>query len=114
MDELKPCPFCDGKSSVRRKIESKTILKQNGRLEYGYESINYAHRFGMQPFCTKCFAKLPYVWGDWHEEDGAEYGSKCLIWRYADKGELDEIRNRAIEAWNRRATDADGKAPLPS
>lgn len=93
MPELKPCPFC---GSAKLKLESKQKLSGYNGLDMRVENRTYSVR------CNVCHAR------------GGAVGGKVIpeFWRRVDL-ELpsyattdDVIKEKAIEAWNRRATDA--------
>lgn len=105
MDELKPCPFC-GSESVYLDAKSKGI-RFNG-LDMRVERCTYSVR------CNKC-----------HARGGTAGGKIILNWDYNanpftgepldDRGLFElpawattsgELREKAIEAWNRRAENA--------
>lgn len=79
--ELKPCPFCGGKPS---------IVKMNGGYDAGRKD-NYGN------FCISC------------EKCGIRFQTFVVSLILKDDGEaiITNTKNKAIEAWNRRISDAD-------
>lgn len=83
MAELKPCPFC---GSVKLKLDSKKINRprflEAGKWEDGHTSSIR---------CKRCHARGPTV----------------TVWvpRHTICGILELIKDKAEEAWNRRAED---------
>lgn len=62
--------------------------------------------------CGSCGAERGlYVLYDEHEMEWYVFCDNC---KTSVHNEYNDTEAEAIEAWNRRADDADGKAPLPS
>jgi Lar family restriction alleviation protein len=80
MDKLKPCPFCGGKAVF--------MTKQNN-------SSHTCVSFSFAIECSKCHTRPPKA------SDNVAFG-------LSSTGEIvtiDDGREKAIEAWNRRAAD---------
>lgn len=84
MSELKPCPFCGGKASVM----------DNANEEVSYGAFGYGTRgypTWYRCYCTECGAAGEPV----RIEKGGE--NNTFYEKYT--------KEKAIEAWNRRAND---------
>jgi len=102
MSELKPCPFCKGKAKVSFKDH-----RFKGYTLGGYRMVSYR----VQVICNKCRSRgkpiitetlvnpNPYYskWGNQYFKNT----EKCQ----AATDMFAPYVERAIEAWNRRATD---------
>lgn len=75
MDKLKPCPFCGGEAEIHRM-----------RVSYKARSPKY-EGIALVARCKKCYAYSPHKRG-------------TLIGNFRETEET-----KAIEAWNRRASD---------
>lgn len=94
MDELKPCPFC---GSGKLKIESSSSKCRDRRSDIsGW--VLYRHHI-MSVRCNVCNARGCTVSGDVVIKP--LYDDLILVGYTTVK----EIEEKAIEAWNRRATD---------
>ena len=104
MTELKPCPFCKGKAKV-----SFRDYRFNGYNAFGERIVSYR----VQVICNKCKSRgmpvitkqlinpNPYLskWGNnYHETYEKSQSATDMFAPYV---------GQAIEAWNRRASDAD-------
>ena len=79
MTELKPCPFCGGCSELRESREEMSFSEECNRFYV---------------ICKKCGCS-PFYFSEvnlYYKKD------------YAERAE--NLRKKAIEAWNRRANDA--------
>lgn len=90
MESLKPCPFC---GSNKLKIESKSVLDGYTFADERVERITFSVR------CNSC-----------HARGGAAGGkvitSASVLWKRPEWATTeDELEDKAIEAWNRRAND---------
>ena len=85
--ELKPCPFCGGE---KLKIESKKgeihYSKKDGM--YPWHNVKYSVR------CNSCHARGGVVSAAVPTDRLGEYSNKVY-----------EVREKAVEAWNRRVND---------
>lgn len=88
-EELKPCPFCGGK---KLKIESKKgeihYCAKDGM--YPWQNVKYSVR------CNSC-----------HARGGVVSAAVPTVWLGEYSKKVDEVREKAVEAWNRRANDED-------
>ena len=86
-EELKPCPFCGWK---KLKIESKRgeihYYSKNGM--YPWQNVKYSVR------CNSC-----------HARGGALSAAVPTVWLGEYSKKVDEVREKAVEAWNRRVND---------
>lgn len=80
MTELKPCPFCGGEAKIVPKI-------------FSARGISRGWLFGV--YCSNCDIALPKT--DYRLEIQLDDLGGIML--------LDDERQEAIEAWNRRATD---------
>ena len=79
MSDLKPCPFCGEKAQFEQR---------------GYGTTDLASvRLGFSVRCKKCGAYAPHA--DGHISINLSVTGELNIW--------EDDRNKAIEAWNRRA-----------
>ncbi len=79
MAELKPCPFCGG---TKLKVDSK---KSNNTK---WEGSAYYTSHVVTVRCNRCFTR----------------GPATSVWlRHSSYGAVDAGKEKAIEAWNRRA-----------
>lgn len=92
MNELKPCPFCGGKSETHRRktscrfyADSKNAIPKNGVLEsmIQYEDGHKTFVYRKKEWCARCV-------------DTSCIGRVCKVY---------PSEKEAIEAWNRRVTD---------
>ena len=95
MDELKPCPFC---GSTKVKVDG-TVKSTAFTINHGLDVVRYSVR------CNKCHARGSVCSGYTRNAiyTLSEYGKKLL-------GSGEQIKSRAIEAWNRRADDGKEKS----
>ena len=85
MDELKPCPFCGGKGHI-----STREIRYIGQNCYGAKKI----RTGAQVICGRCKAR------------GSLFVDAVIYINWADEQKaINPLKEKAIEAWNRRRTD---------
>lgn len=85
MTELKPCPFCGFPTA-------KITEKRSG---------NYRRTGNLyQVLCTKCKARGPIFTGKYLES--GEFGQRKYT---PDSAAIAEAKQKAVEAWNRRAND---------
>ena len=106
--ELKPCPFCGGKASIKYKWLSKRaraivppseVMKEQG-FDVWYQRHQYIDRYkySVKAICNKCHARgKPVV---------------ATVEKYTPYNTTEEavksyapFVEKAIEAWNRRADD---------
>lgn len=89
MNELKPCPFCGGE---KLKVELKVSSMYKAGLK-GVEPYTFSVR------CNKCHARGSTV-------SGYLRNAFCSLTEEAEKvlETREQLENKAIEAWNRRAT----------
>lgn len=92
MSELKPCPFC---GSTKLKIESKQKLGGYNGLDMRVENRTYSVR------CNVCHARGGAVGGKVIPEHRLRPDLPLPTYATTDES----LKNRAIEAWNRRVTD---------
>ena len=85
MKGLEPCPFCGGEAWIREKT-----LRLLGRDPI---TRKFKVRIAMYCYCGKCKARGGVVTGTY------EY----VVYFSAD--EREQLKERAIEAWNRRVKD---------
>ena len=85
MKGLKPCPFCGGEAWIRE----KTLRLLGRNIITGKAKA----RISMYCYCGKCKARGGVATGTY------EYAV------YFSADEREQLKKRAIEAWNRRATD---------
>lgn len=99
MEQLERCPFCGGKSAIRGKIQARVKAR-----DYFSDAIQYQHRYGYQPYCARCYTKMQYVWGDWHDEEPKERGesSKVQMWHLIESKEREQLMAKAADNWNTR------------
>lgn len=87
MKGLKPCPFCGGEAWLREKtLRLFGICHNTGEKKA---------RIAMYCYCGKCKARGGVATGTF------EYDV------YISAKDREELKKRAIEAWNRRVTDVD-------
>ena len=84
MDRLKSCPFCNGKARVS--VRQKLFIGWVGEFEN--KKIDYA----AQVICNKCYARGGVV-------------TEILITDGTLRYKLELLKDKAIEAWNRRTDD---------
>ena len=82
--EIKKCPFCNGKAHVS--VRQRLFIGLVG--EFGNKKIDYA----AQVICNKCHARGGVV-------------TETLITDGTFRLKLELLKDKAIEAWNRRADD---------
>nr|DAH16962.1 MAG TPA: restriction alleviation protein [Caudoviricetes sp.] len=92
MDELKKCPFCGGK---KLKIKRKSRLAGWNGLDMRVEM----HTFSVR--CNTCHARGSTVSGR-VMDDQRICCDQLPDWATTDKA----LKEKAIEAWNRRANNA--------
>ena len=92
MTELKPCPFC---GSGKLKIESKSVRAGYTGIGALVEHDTYTVR------CNVCHARGGTVGGKVIKSMRYMYKDKMPEWATTD----DALKEKAIEAWNRRAED---------
>lgn len=104
MVELKPCPFCGGKARISFKDH-----RFYGQNYIGDKKLSYR----VQVICNKCRSRgrpvftdpminpNPYLtkWGNTYSEDSPKCQSMTA--------DFEPYVEQAIEAWNRRANDAE-------
>lgn len=85
VSDLKPCPFCGGNSKVSIR----------DMIFYGQDIIgNKKIKYGAQVICNRCHAR-------------GGIATAIIITDRADtRVEMDKLRERAIELWNRRSGEA--------
>lgn len=128
MAELRPCPFCGHHGS---RLMSRTEYRGNaeGLTAEVYEPdvglgcggyyrevpmLDFRHVFYCR--CNKCAARSRPVRTDWHvrtREEADEFSpySNDKLWGFEpESGWAEPWRDMAIEAWNRRDGDGDGRA----
>lgn len=81
MEELKKCPFCNGKAHVS--VRQRRFIGWVG--EFGNKKIDYA----AQVICNKCHAR-------------GGFATEILIMDVTFRYKLELLKDKAIEAWNRR------------
>ena len=93
MAELKPCPFCGG---TKLKVMSKSVKVGHTGVDESVINMTFSVR------CNVCHAR------------GGAIGGKVISGRmyFSHGGDLPQwattahiLRKKAIEAWNRRATE---------
>lgn len=119
MEELKPCPFCGWpKSRLMHKTQYRA--SQHGYVAYEWEPeylpgfggrevklsvMDYRHAFYVR--CNKCSARGPRFTTVWHvtteEEADAWSRDYPTFGNEWDSDFAKEAREKAVEAWNRRA-----------
>ena len=82
-EEIKPCPFCGGK--VHASTREKLFICWNG---LGNKKIDFA----AQVICNKCHARGGIV-------------TEILVTDISLDSKLELLKKRAVEAWNRRASE---------
>lgn len=90
MSELKPCPFCEWKSV---KVEMKSGKTGYTGLDHLVRHRTYSVR------CNRCRARGPAFGGK--VIIGFDLTMKLPKWATTDA----ELKEKAIEAWNRRVYD---------
>lgn len=80
MMKLKPCPFCGG--------EAKFLVKT-----YREHGVSRGYNFGI--YCTGCNLTTPRI----------NYGIDLRLSDYGEIEFINDERQEAVEAWNRRVTD---------
>lgn len=93
MNELKPCPFC---GSNKLKIEASSYKRRNHQRTYNGEWILYRHCV-MSVRCNCCHCRGSTVSGDFVIQPKLELDGYTTV---------KDIKNKSIEAWNRRADNA--------
>ena len=88
--ELKPCPFC---GSTKLKIESKTRFAGYTGIDARVEQDTYSVR------CNVCHARGGATSGKVIKSHMDIYSCKMPQWATTS----DALKEKAIEAWNRRA-----------
>ena len=102
MSDLKPCPFC---SSTKLKLEKKSVLAGYNGMEWKVERHTWSVR------CNVCKARGGVVSGkvipnfDFFNRG---IGAAMPEWATTD----DELKLKAIEAWNRRDYNAETCNPV--
>lgn len=93
-EKLKPCPFC---GSTKLKVESKSVLE-------GYiEDIARVERMTFSVRCNSCHARGGVAGGRVIASFRLTMTEKDLPeWATTDT----KLKEKAIEAWNRRADNA--------
>lgn len=82
--ELKPCPFC---GSTKLKIDQKT----SSNTKYNPEKKKFEKLVVVTVRCNKCHTRGPTtsMYAGWYDRP------------------TEVLEDKAIEAWNRRASDGD-------
>lgn len=115
MEELKPCPFCGWpKSRLMHKTQYRA--SQHGYVAYEYfpgfgvrevelSVMDYRHTFYVR--CNKCNARGGTETTEWHvttKEEAEEWSiDQRTFGNEWDSDFAEEAREKAVEAWNRRA-----------
>lgn len=85
MNELKPCPFCGGKANF--------LVTASCVRETSNGCVFYCYNFGVH--CTICKLTTPKT----------DYRIEFLLSDFVELAFLNDERELAIEAWNRRVND---------
>lgn len=94
MIQLKPCPFCGGN---KLKIDKKSRLAGYNGLDHRVNQVTYSVR------CNTCHARGGAVGGKVIEQYHYYKTNGIVLPDWATTP--DELKTKAIEAWNRRNFD---------
>lgn len=97
MAELKPCPFCGGNGRLSAK----------DHLFGGYNGIGQSRReYLIRVICNRCKARGKPIATGWVNSTNINSRGINFYASHEDKAAIEAAREKAIEAWNRRAGNA--------
>lgn len=102
MDELKPCPFCNGNAKLSAK----------DHLFGGYNGAGDSRReYIIRIICNKCKARGPVVATGWVKATYASYKRSELHVSQDDRNAFSSAEDKATNLWNHRTSEKQEAKP---